>query len=127
MRISDWSSDVCSSDLLERQSDELRDARDVGAEEVRIAEHVVHQRAAMDDMVDPPGKAVDVLRVQPEAGLGDVPHDDLELVFRKVGKVSRYCRVRRVAHAQAILCSRMIGRPDQAYKLDGPSFHAPAP
>src|SRR3546814_6535690 len=84
MRISDWSSDVCSSDL---QSDELRDARDVGAEEVRIAEHVVHQRAAMDDMVDPPGKAVEVLRVQPEAGLGDVPHDDLEMVFRQVGKL----------------------------------------
>src|SRR3546814_20123804 len=97
MRISDWSSDVCSSDLLERQSDELRDARDVGAEEVRIAEHVVHQRAAMDDMVDPPGKAVAALRVQPEAGRGDVAHDDLELDFRTVGKALRAYRVRRVA------------------------------
>src|SRR3546814_19071897 len=99
MRISDWSSDVCSSDLLARRdlAGELAKAADAGR-------HVVGQKrcerlaaAREGDVVDARGLDADLFGDQPDqdvvgtagrtAGPGDGPRVSLELRDQVVGRL----------------------------------------
>src|SRR3546814_17854332 len=60
MRISDWSSDVCSSDLAEESADEAHEAAVEGAEEAEAVADTVAAEAAFDDTAEVvAGKAAD--------------------------------------------------------------------
>src|SRR3546814_16962914 len=83
MRISDWSSDVCSSDLLHAQADALRVAVDADALYLDRVTDVDDLARVVDALVAHVGdmeQAVDAAQVDKGAVIGDVLHrafDDL--------------------------------------------------
>src|SRR3546814_1278502 len=67
MRISDWSSDVCSSDL-DHPPDADRTAKDVGdAVEIIVAEEAQHPRAHLVERADARKGADEIIIVRPVA------------------------------------------------------------
>src|SRR3546814_8310233 len=103
MRISDWSSDVCSSDLLEE-----RDGLEVGVAAVDVGRplpvlagvvEVEHRR----DGVHP--QAVDVQLAEPEEGVGDeeVPHLVATVVERSEEHTSELQSLMRISYADFCL------------------------
>src|SRR3546814_19340463 len=93
MRISDWSSDVCSSDLLGYRIDIQRNAFDREAQMIR--KRVSGRDAAAGQMVEDRQSAMDVQATAIEIG-GDQPRQliyfrRLRLLF-KLGRAS--CRER---------------------------------
>src|SRR3546814_15115670 len=76
MRISDWSSDVCSSDLLLRQRDDLhrRSERFVRTLPLVADAEAVARHADSTQFVDPPGRerALGAAPIEDEADIGHV-------------------------------------------------------
>src|SRR3546814_9104226 len=57
MRISDWSSDVCSSDLLQESRAEERNVAETGNVQLGQAGNLVARQAAEDDAIEQGGGA----------------------------------------------------------------------
>src|SRR3546814_2275148 len=80
MRISDWSSDVCSSDLLEHHGDAVHaqaaQRRRIAGGDVDQAGLVAHQDLAAGHLVE----AVDGAQQGRLAGAGE-PHEDADLAL----------------------------------------------
>jgi hypothetical protein len=72
----------------QRETDQFSRSDDVGAEQLRIRQHVVYERRRMHDDVDRPGETRPSVEIETEVTLGEVARQHLEVLARERGKVS---------------------------------------